>query len=212
MACLLVFLLCFGFQVSAEEHDRVSVGLQAAQKFERRRNVTLPEKGQKVSYELTPLADGNPMPEEGERYVFELEGDQKKDLPPMIYTEAGVYSYHLKPVQIQDRKGYAYDQSEYTVVVHVTNSREGLSASVFVKNEEGDKCEEILYIHSYKAPSGHTSDGDEPDEGAPGSPPSQVEQRFSPRTGDDTAILPYAALLLLAVSGIFVLRKRRKSK
>lgn len=128
-----------------------SVMIPVVQQFETRNK--LPEKlNQSFRYELIREEQDAPMPEEsnGDRYVFDMKGSEKKELGSIAYTHAGVWHYTLKQSVQKEEKGYDYDKQTYEISVYVENLVDGnLGVQMIVANKEGNKVDEIRFKNGY---------------------------------------------------------------
>lgn len=113
---------------------------------------TLTEEGKRFTYILTGADASTPMPDGsvGGIYDFSLMGDENKDIGPITYNHAGIYTYQLQQKIDIERTGYVYDRKIYSIIVHVKNTSNGLLSEVIVKNIENSKVGQLEFDNKYK--------------------------------------------------------------
>lgn len=220
MICMMALLLTFVFSSGSIVHaqqTQADLNLPVVQKFTVK-NALHDAVNKKGSYELTALDAENPMPEgstEG-RHSFEINGNGQAELS-MTYFHGGVYKYRIcQTTPEADR--YSYDRRIYTVTVYVENGQNGeLTTQVIAENEKKEKCENISFENSY---TGKDIPGTQT-QGSP-KPGSQNQGSQNPagggdqtRTGDNTPLAVWIAMLVIALSGIaavFMLKRKAESE
>ena len=125
--------------------------IPVVQQFEARNK--LPDKrNQTFRYELIREEQDAPMPDEsdGDRYVFDMKGSEKKEIGPITYTRTGIWHYTLKQSVQKEEKDYDYDKQTYAISVYVENLADGgLGVQMIVANKEGNKVDEIRFKNGY---------------------------------------------------------------
>ena len=125
--------------------------IPVVQQFEARNK--LPDKrNQTFRYELIREEQDAPMPDEsdGDRYVFDMKGSEKKEIGPITYTRTGIWHYTLKQSVQKEEKDYDYDKQTYAISVYVENLADGgLGVQMIVTNKEGNKVDEIRFKNGY---------------------------------------------------------------
>ena len=128
-----------------------SVMIPVVQQFEIRNQK--PDKlDQTFRYELIREEQDAPMPEgsDGDQYVFNMTGSEKKAAGPITYTHTGIWHYTLKQADQKEVKGYDYDKQIYEITVYVENLADGaLGTQMIVTNKEGNKVDEIRFKNGY---------------------------------------------------------------
>lgn len=98
-----------------------------------------------IRYALVPMDSAYPMPEHSKEniYSFSMDGEESKSLEPIVFAHAGNYTYRIQAVNT------SYHLPRYTVTFQVVNTKdEGLKVtSTQMKNEEGEKVEQIQFTH-----------------------------------------------------------------
>lgn len=192
---LLTVLLLFGVgsRVYAAGEDGVSVYLPISQTFDGNQT-------ERVVYQLTALEANAPMPEGSAdgSYTFAMTGTANQEIGPMEYVHGGIYRYRVELKTAEEKENYIYDKTVYTVEVYVKNTDDGLRAEIIVLDEAGMKYSCIRFEHAYIAPA------------APAPTPADTPRPV--KTGDDTAILWYAAALILAFLTLVFIRRVRLNR
>lgn len=103
---------------------------------------------ERFTFRIT-AADGAPMPEGADNglLTLSLTGGGELHAGEIRYTEEGVYSYTVTETA-NNKNGWIYDASVYTVTVTVTGNGEGLAAAVSVL-KDGEPAERIEFVNSY---------------------------------------------------------------
>lgn len=245
LALLLVFLLSHGSVIFAQETgeadgaavgEKAEVVLPVTQTFAVK-NAPPGSVETRSVYELAALDEAAPMPEGSAdgRYTFALRGDSRRELT-LTYSHGGVYRYRLCQVTPPGDDGYQYDRRVYTVSVYIINGTNGqLTPQVIAENEQGEKCANLLFANAYtgKGDPGGQNPGEEPPAENPGNqtpgltpPAGHPDGSESPavnpagatanvRTGDDTPVAVWVAVLALATAGIagaFLYKRRNNQK
>lgn len=178
--CAAVSLILLPAEEVLGAEQTASVMIPVVQQFEARNK--LPDKrNQTFRYELIREEQDAPMPDEsdGDRYVFDMKGSEKKEIGPITYTRTGIWHYTLKQSVQKEEKDYDYDKQTYAISVYVENLADGgLGVQMIVTNKEGNKVDEIRFKNGYAG----------------------AKTRNVARTGDVSDIGLWMALL--AVSGV----------
>lgn len=104
------------------------------------------------TYELSATDESTPMPDGSKdgKYIFTIDGADAQATLSTSYAKTGTYNYTLKQITT-GTDNYSYDRSSYTITVYIKNGNAGnLNYQVIVKNEDNEKCGEILFRNSYK--------------------------------------------------------------
>lgn len=185
--CLCLTFLSIGKADAAENGKEIA--LTVYQTFDIENN-TSSEVAQNCRYELEGLTAESIVPEGEDTFV--LEGSQSHTMR-LRFKHDGVFEYRLRAVN--DRKeNYSYDTSVYTIEIHVFNvASGGLDSQVIVKNESGEKCGELKFMHSYKA-------SEKPVSPSNPKPESNSSGSSTPvKTGDESRVEFYFSLMAAAM-------------
>ena len=149
--CAAVSLILLPAEEVLGAEQTASVMIPVVQQFEARNK--LPDKrNQTFRYELIREEQDAPMPDEsdGDRYVFDMKGSEKKEIGPITYTRTGIWHYTLKQSVQKEEKDYDYDKQTYAISVYVENLADGgLGVQMIVTNKEGNKVDEIRFKPGY---------------------------------------------------------------
>ena len=149
--CAAVSLILLPAEEVLGAEQTASVKIPVVQQFEARNK--LPDKmDQTFRYELIREEQDAPMPDEsdGDRYVFDMKGSEKKEIGPITYTRTGIWHYTLKQSVQKEEKDYDYDKQTYAISVYVENLADGgLGVQMIVTNKEGNKVDEIRFKNGY---------------------------------------------------------------
>ena len=149
--CAAVSLILLPAEEVLGAEQTASVMIPVVQQFEARNK--LPDKmDQTFRYELIREEQDAPMPDEsdGDRYVFDMKGSEKKEIGPITYTRTGIWHYTLKQSVQKEEKDYDYDKQTYAISVYVENLADGgLGVQMIVTNKEGNKVDEIRFKNGY---------------------------------------------------------------
>lgn len=160
-------------------------------------------------YEIIFEADNPdyPMPEGSVNgvYVISVAGQDSITLPEIRYSSIGIYTYTMYQ-QEGDNELVDYDDTEYTLVVYVTNTEDGSGLEsmvlLYLEGEPG-KIDEIVFDSVYEE---EPEDEEDPD-------PLPPQDPKPPQTSDDTVIWPYVGLFIsgaamLSILGMTVIKKK----
>lgn len=149
--CAAVSLILLPAEEVLGAEQTASVRIPVVQQFEARNK--LPDKrNQTFRYELIREEQDAPMPDEsdGDRYVFDMKGSEKKEIGPITYTRTGIWHYTMKQSVQKEEKDYDYDKQTYAISVYVENLADGgLGVQMIVTNKEGNKVDEIRFKNGY---------------------------------------------------------------
>lgn len=149
--CAAVSLILLPAEEVLGAEQTASVMIPVVQQFETRNK--LPDKrNQTFRYELIREEQDAPMPDEsdGDRYVFDMKGSEKKEIGLITYTRTGIWHYTLKQSVQKEEKDYDYDKQTYAISVYVENLADGgLGVQMIVTNKEGNKVDEIRFKNGY---------------------------------------------------------------
>jgi len=121
-------------------------------------------------------------------HSFAITGTGEKAIGPLVFTQAGIYSYELSQVT-----ACVCTSKAYTLRIYVEND---LSASVVAFNPDGTKATDIQFEHTCGKPKETTR----PETTVPTTKSSGED---GPKMGDDSQTAPY--IVLLGAAGIAVL-------
>lgn len=139
--------------------------------------------------QMQALTNDAPMPEqtENQKITMEIQGQGKKEFPPITFRQPGVYKYEVKQ-QPGNQEYYTYDTCVYNVTVYCTaDSAKGLETMVVAleQGKEEVKKDAVRFVNRYELPKRPT------------------EQKDSVKTGDRALLSTLACIL--AVSGFMIL-------
>ncbi|ACV21120.1 Uncharacterised protein [Slackia heliotrinireducens] len=164
-------------------------GLQVSQSYSESGDVPESVTGS-FDYALTATSEGAAMPEgsSGNTYAFSLDGDGASITFPvqgsgpyaLVFEHTGVYSYELTCTSTPSADGMTVDNSTYTVRICVDNAADGglQMGWVEVRDENGEKPDEVCYSHSFE--------GAEPAPGPEPEPEPSPEPTPSPNPKPDS--------------------------
>jgi streptococcal pilin isopeptide linkage domain len=141
-----------------------------------------PEDEQQFTYVLEAMDSAHPLPQgrEGNRYIFQLDGNQSIELGTLTFTEVGEYHYQLRLEEVKEDSAFTCDEEVYEITVYVTESAGSIRADAIALNQAGLKNDELRFTHSYERPDG-TPPTDTPADGTPptdtpadGTPPANT--------------------------------------
>lgn len=155
---------------------------------------TLPYPTEDYTVVLKADDSAYPMPEGSVNGVYSLTitGEDTESFPTIIYDRVGIYTYTIYQVAGTNQK-CTYDDTVYSLTVTVSNKEDysGLEATaVLYSDSDGDKLSGAEFANKYKV-----------------EPPSDT-----PKTGDESSPLLYAALIVVSMGVIVALFLTRKSK
>lgn len=145
--------------------------------------------------EMRALTEYAPMPEksDNQQISIEIQGQDKKEFPPITFTQPGIYQYEIKQKK-GNGKYYIYDSCIYHVTVYCTvDSMHGLEISVVAlqQGKEDIKKDAVRFVNRYEIPK------------------TSGQQSENVKTGDTAAI--EMLLYILLGSGVmfmyFVLKR-----
>ncbi len=110
---------------------------------------------------------------------------------------AGEYVFTVKEVK-GDATGITYDETVYTVKVIVTDNLDGTFTLEYVYSDEDGEVEEIVFVNKYT-----------PEE-KPQPKPQPEPQPESPKTGDNTNLAAWLAVVF--ISGVMIFASGKKLK
>ena len=153
-----------------------------------------PEETETYTFELKANDPSNPMPEaagDSSSMTMDIEGEGVKEFGEIAFTEPGAYSYTVTEVE-GSNGDCEYDDSVYTVVATVTeDSNYKLHVSCdYMKNGKSISTAEFKFVNKYE---------------------SEEKTNKKVKTGDDTNIAGWLALMAVAAAGgtgIYVRRRR----
>lgn len=155
---------------------------------------TLPNPAEGFNVVLKADDADYPMPEGAAdgTYTMTVTGEGTESFPSIPYSRVGVYTYKVYQEAGTNEK-CTYDDTVYTLVVTVSNKEDfsGLeTTAVLYPDSEGDKLPAAEFDNKYEVEQ-----------------PAEV-----PQTGDEFALLPFAALCVISMGVIVALLLARKSK
>lgn len=139
--------------------------------------------------QMKALTQNAPMPEqsEGHHFVIEMQGQGKKEIPAIKFTQPGIYQYEIRQKE-GNAKNYTYDSCVYNITVYCTSDASKELEITVVALEEGDgevKKDKVCFVNRYESPK------------------SSEEANKPAKTGDDTPVQIVLGVLL--ISGFFIL-------
>ena len=147
---IVVFLLSVTHVYAAEPGQ---VTLTVRQVF--KTNGSYPANGGTFNYLLIPKSASYPLPagNESGSYSFTVAGTSEKQIGPITFNKAGVYTYELSCIT-NENTIYDYDRHVYTIEIHVFND---LTAVSIVYYNDSAKASEIYFSHILRAESTYPS-------------------------------------------------------
>ena len=183
-------------------------------------------------YSFVSIDPGNPMPDgsvDGE-YTFTLIGDGSTEIGPMVYVEAGIYTYEMTQSSVNKEDAFKRDEKVYTIVVRIKRENDGsLHGEVIAENDLGYKSEILKFTNGYldeyetESDTEYDSSDESTDEseneenskssttGGDGGNQKTSSKTFGVKTGDTTEIvfLILAMVLACGVIMVSIIRKYR---
>ena len=101
------------------------------------------------TYRLIPDLPSNPMPADStaDGLNFTIKGTASKQIGPISFTQAGLYSYTVVQVVTEEQLGYTYDRHVYSIDVQVDFY---LDVSYVVYNMTREKTNVIQFINEFR--------------------------------------------------------------
>ena len=161
------------------------------------------------TYELT--SNGMPMPEGSKmgRYEFTITGTNQKDIK-ITYGHAGEYEYTVRQTVKEEQERYTYDRSEYTVIVRVLNTADGLKGQIYSsKNGSGKTNSGIEFVNGYTPMSKEPPKAESKKNGAI-DVLSSVTKKI--QTGDKTNITKWIMATVGAFIAFAVMARKKKEE
>lgn len=146
------------------------------------------------TFELTDgrNADGEQAPMPGESQETTVTATNAADgaitFDPITFDKVGTYTYTMREVA-GDEEGMTYDDTEYSIVITVTDDGEGNLVATTSMLNGSDEVDGIVFTNTYQAP-------EEPGEGMPG-------------TGANVAPVMMLTVMFLLAAGAAITLKRR---
>lgn len=155
---------------------------------------TLPHPAEDYTVVLKADDGAYPMPDGtvDETYTMTITGEDTKNFPAITYDRVGIYTYTIYQAAGTNKK-CTYDDTVYALTVTITNKADysGLEATaVLYPDSDGEKLPGAEFENRYKV-----------------DPPSET-----PKTGDESAPLLYAVLIVVSMGIIVGLLLTRKNK
>lgn len=155
---------------------------------------TLPHPAEDYTVVLKADDGAYPMPDGtvDETYTMTITGEDTKNFPAITYDRVGIYTYTIYQAAGTNKK-CTYDDTVYALTVTITNKADysGLEATaVLYPDSDGEKLPGAEFENKYKV-----------------DPPSET-----PKTGDESAPLLYAVLIVVSMGIIVGLLLTRKNK
>lgn len=157
--------------------------------------VLMPE-GNQLSEDAVADSVENPMPDgtvNGKRTIT-IKGHGKAYIGRWSYTEPGVYWYSVHQSKA--------DGTVYTIIDTVTNVDGQLMISRQVERDDGKKVTECVFVNEYEESSSSVA--------APAADPTAPAGTISANTGDQTNVLLWVLLIVLAAAGLGYWYHKRK--
>lgn len=157
---IVVFLLLLTCIVSitgfsAKAAGKASIWLTVSQTIEKTA-VSASDEAPVFWYRLTPLEDGNPMPEGSseDEYILKVEGNTKEDTKARIqidFTHTGEYTYSFERIT-DEETDYVCDEDGYTIIVGIKYNNEGrlISETSVIHKSNGMKEEALKFNYTYE--------------------------------------------------------------
>ena len=127
-------------------------------------------------------------------------------------TEAGEYIFTVKEVKGEDDT-ITYDETVYTVNVKVSDNLDGTFKIEYSYATENASAEEIVFENVYTAPTPQPEPQPTPEpqpEPQPTPQPEPNPETESPKTGDDTNLTAWLAVVFVSGAMIFAAGRKRK--
>ncbi len=175
-----------------------------------------------IIIEATKTLDGREL-QDGE-FSFELYVDDKlletvtNDADGNVVFDniavenAGKYVFTVKEVK-GDADGITYDETVYTVTVTAADNGDGtLSLEYAYENEQGE-VEEVVFENKYTEPAPEPQPEPKPEpqpEPTPEPTPAPQKQPESPKTGDNTNLAAWLAIVFISGAMLFATGKKLK--
>jgi len=167
---------------------------------------------EKVTFEFKLIAQGNaPMPPgstNGEKTIS-IVGAGEATFGQIQYTQAGTYHYTIAEV-LQNKAGWTYDVTVYTLTVVVTEHNRVLTAERTLVKMNGEKAgAKAEFTNKYKKPTEPPDKPkppvEPPDKPKPPGEPTKPVTPTRPVTGDASNIWMWAIMLIVSALALRVL-------
>ena len=101
------------------------------------------------TYRLEPDLPSNPMPSgsTADGLNFTIRGTASIPVGPIVFTQAGLYSYKIVQVVTEEQLGYTYDRHVYSIDVQVDFY---LDVSYVVYNMTREKTDVVQFINEFR--------------------------------------------------------------
>jgi len=188
--CLCALTICLGIfvpkvEVAAAGNNQVKFSVSQTLEI---KTTAPPEDEQQFTYVLEAMESTHPLPQgrEGNRYIFQLDGNQSIQLGTLTFTEVGEYHYQLRLEEVKEDRAFTCDEEVYEITVYVTESAGSIRADAIALNQAGLKNDELRFTHSYERPdvippTDTPADGTPPtDKPADGTPPTDTPADGTP--------------------------------
>lgn len=155
-----------------------------------------------------------PMPEGSvdQSYNMTIKGEASQKLPEIQFSSLGVYTYTVKQLAGTNELA-SYDDSEYNLVVFITNAKGGngleMTVNLYLLGEK-EKQDELLFLNNYeKEPSPPPEEVETPD--PEDKPKEETEDGFK-QTATSAVGLSLFALVGMAGIGTIMTKKKKEDE
>ncbi len=136
------------------------------------------------------------------------DADGKVIFENVAIDDAGEFIFTVNEVK-GNAEGVTYDETVYTVTVTVSDNLDGTYNVDYIYDIEGEEVEEIVFNNKYTEPTPDPEPTPEP-EPEPEPEPSPAPQPESPKTGDNTNLAAWLAVVFISGAMIFATGKKIK--
>lgn len=100
------------------------------------------------TYKLTANTPDAPMPANsvGNGYTFSIQDTNSASVGPILFTQAGTYSYKIAQTVDDLAEGYTYDREVYSLTVYIDA---GLHADLVIQKSDGSKTQIIRFKNGF---------------------------------------------------------------
>lgn len=147
--CFFLLLSVPGISVQAAE-SQADISFSVSQEIQGEDAQDMDER--EITYSLISQDSENPMPQGSreEKYSFGITGNGEKEIGPLTFAHAGVYTYKLESQALPEGDNLEAETESYTLQVYVKNTRSGLNASLVALLEDGNKSSDISFRYQYQ--------------------------------------------------------------
>lgn len=171
-----------------------------------------PKESSVFEFTMTASDKSSPMPEGSEDGVktVQIKGSGEDEFGVVKFTAPGKYLYTISEVNT-GVEGYTYDKMAYTLKCTVVDDNGVLKLTERMVDASGNEVKTAAFTNTYKAQDGDNGGNKSDTPGASQKNSSGSTKASRVKTGDNTNIIGFVVLLLVALGAgsVVYVRKRR---